>query len=89
MDSLPSFWFECAFISYDSSLLAFEKYAGHVKCFASCWEWMTKVFVDVDKMWSFVWKQWQMIHSLVRIDFCIAECVNSFENVVSVLNNAC
>ncbi len=25
MDSLPSFWFECAFISFESSLLAFEK----------------------------------------------------------------
>ncbi len=31
----------------------------------------------------------KMIHSLVRIDFCIAECVNSFENVASVLSNAC
>ncbi len=37
----------------------------------------------------FVWKQWKNIHSLVRIDFCIAEFGNSFENVASVLNIAC
>ncbi len=30
MDSLPLFWFECGFISFESSLLAFEKYTEHV-----------------------------------------------------------
>ncbi len=81
---MPLFWFECGFISFKSSVLASEKCAENVQCFAGCGVWMTKVFVDFEK-----WKQWNMIHSLVRIDFCIAECVNSFENVASVLNNAC
>ncbi len=30
MNSLPSFWFECAFIHFESSLLAFEKCVENV-----------------------------------------------------------
>ncbi len=52
-----------------------------------------KSVCEFRKMWSlhaFCLKAMKkMIHSLVRIDFCIAECVNSFENVASVLSNAC
>ncbi len=75
--------FECAFISFESSLLAFEKCSENVQCFSGCGVWMTKEFVDFEKCghcMHFVWKQWKIIHSLVRIDFCIAEYVNSFEN---------
>ncbi len=43
-------------------------------------------------MWSlhaFCLKAMKNDHSLVHIDFYISECVNSVENVASVLNNAC
>ncbi len=37
MDSLLSFWSACAFISFESSVLAFEKNVlKNVYCFASC-----------------------------------------------------
>ncbi len=53
------------------------------------YEWQKCLWILKKKGLHFVWKQWKIIHSLVHIDFCITECVNSFENVVSVLDNAC
>ncbi len=38
-------------------------------------------------MHAFCLKAMKMIHSLVRTDVCIAECVNSFENVASTVSH--
>ncbi len=85
---LFSFCFECVF----HSVLAFEKCAADMKCFAGGGVWMRKVFMD---FWNcahwmhFVWKHWKIIHSLVHTDFSFADSVKSFDNVTSVLTDAC
>ena len=54
--------------------------------------WMRKELTDSEKcdhFMHFVWSKWKMIHSLSHVEFCFADCVQSFGNMISFLTNAC